>query len=112
MQIVAVGADCEQWHTKAAPSCWCSTGDGWTTSSCVHRLCTPTDAAENHVQPVVWLSHIYEYHPRTDEDRNHVVHCMYGPISSRLAANYFRFLLSVYKAASRISEAKLKVQIA
>ena len=22
--------------------------------------------------PVVWLSHISEYHPRTDEDRNHV----------------------------------------
>ena len=36
MQIVAVGADGEQWHTKAAPSCWCSTGDGWTTSSFRH----------------------------------------------------------------------------
>ena len=31
MQIVALGADGEQWYSRAAPSCWCSTGDGWTT---------------------------------------------------------------------------------
>jgi len=45
MDIVEADAAGEQWHTRAAPTCWYSAEVGWTASSCAPHRCMPTDAA-------------------------------------------------------------------
>jgi len=45
MDNLEVDAAGEQWHTRAAPTCWYSTEISWTASSCALRQCMPTDAA-------------------------------------------------------------------
>jgi len=45
MDILVVDAAGEQWHTEAAPTCWCSAEVGWTASSCAPHQYMPTHAA-------------------------------------------------------------------
>jgi len=73
---------CRRTQRSRRGSSWCSAEDGWIAFSCVHYLCTLTDAAEDHMSLTVCWSQILAYHLRRNVCKNRMLLSQHCEISS------------------------------